>query len=211
VFYFKEMNLAPGWDIELEDYDAMSTNPALRLQQAMDLATLGFFLDKTTGSLDKKDFARAAKLHVPSRGYDLEATERAAAAQIPKKIEKGEPFQPRTFDDPMIFAEVLLGWLRGPGRRADPQITIQVEQVWQFYVTWAVTQVMPGMGAPGGGGGQGGGAGPGGPDQSAPGGTPNNPGHLGTDRPIGQQAGETMQNADKSGERAAKTASQPGR
>lgn len=202
VFHFSDMNLQPGWDIELEEHDGMSTNPALRLQQALDLHNTGYFIDQQTGMLDKKAFARAAKLRVADKGYDIEATERAAAAAIPKKLEQGIPVQPRTFDDPLIFAEVLLGWLRGPGRRADPQLSMQVEQVWQFYVMWAMTGQ---MGQAPMAGQQQGGAGAGGPDTTAPGGSANVPGHLGTDRPIAQQSQQQVSQADASAERSART------
>jgi hypothetical protein len=205
VHYYQDMNLTDGWDVQLEEHDGMSTNPAIRLQQTMDLANLGYFIDSTTGGFDKKAFARAAKLHVPDKGYDIEATERAAAAQIPKKVERGEPVIPRTFDDPHIFAEVLLGWLRGPGRRSDPAISMMVEQIWQFYVMWALTGQMGQMpGQMGMGMGPEGGAGPGGPDQTAPGGTPNNVGHLPSGT-VAQDARAMTQQADITGERAAQT------
>jgi hypothetical protein len=215
-YYIYEMNLSGPIDVELEAHDGASSNPALRLQQGIDLANLGYFLDPATGILNKKDFARFTKLHDVSSGYNMEATERASAAAIPAKIKRGEQVIPNTFDDPMIFAEVLLGWLRGPGRRADPMLTQQVEMIWQFYVMWAMTGAMPGTGFPAVGVAPGepgqmmnpmmaqGGPGAGGPDQSAPGGSANNPGHLGSDRPIAAQAGQTTAMADNRAEGAAR-------
>lgn len=214
VYHFYEMNLRPGWDIELEEHDGLSTNPAVRLQQVNDLANLGYFIDPQTGMLDKKGFARAAKLHVAERGYNLEATERAAAAAIPSKIKRGEPVVPHTYDDPLIFGEVLLGWLRGPGRREDPMLSMQVEQIWQFYVMWAMSGQMPGNGfpavssAPGMGMQQGGpnqtGSGTG-SDQSAPGGSANNPGHIGSDQSIQGAADTAVSQADRTGDKLART------
>lgn len=221
IYYFEEMNISGLVDVELEEHDGASNNPALRLQQGMDLANLGYFMDMNTGMLDRKSFARFTKLHDSSAGYNMEATERAAAAAIPMKVKRMEPVVPHTFDDPMIFAEVLLGWLRGPGRREDPMLSQQVEMIWQFYVMWAMTGQMPGTGfpamstGPGGKGQQGmlmapamGGPGAGGPDQSAPGGSTNNPGHLGTDAPIASQASQTMSMADNAGESQARVQQQ---
>jgi hypothetical protein len=112
---FQSLNLLqPGWDIRMEQEEGMSRNPAIRKQEAMELAQIGFFMDPATGLLDKKAFARAAKLRTPDAGYDQEATERAAASQIPYMIGMGKPWTPRTFDVPQIFMEVLGAWLRGP-------------------------------------------------------------------------------------------------
>ena len=223
VYYFYDMDLQGPIDVELEAHDGASNNPALRMQQGMDLATLGYFLDGATGLLDKKAFAKFTRLHDPSSGYNLEATERAAAAAVPAKVKRGEPVTPQTFDDPMIFAEVILGWLRGPGRREDPMITEQVKMIWEFYMMWALTGAMPGTGFPAAVGPKGtpiqmmapgmdqggeGGAGPGGPDQSAPGGSANNPGHLGSDRPIAAQAQQQTSLADHRAEGQARVQSQ---
>ena len=204
AFTFSEMNLKPGWDIVLEEVDSLSTNKAVRFQQAMDLVGTGYFADPATGALDKKLFARKAGLQDPEKGYDVEATERAAARQIPYKLMRNEQFQPHYFDDPKIFAETLIGWLRGPGRRADPSLAQQVEQVWMFYTQWAVSLEM----GTGGGGmppvpGQE--ASQPGTDQSAPGGSANNPGHIGAEQQgVGAEAQQTVQNADQTGEREAR-------
>ena len=212
VYHFYEMNLAPGFDVELEEHDGMSTNPAIRFQQSMELGNIGYFVDTQTGALDKKAFARAAKLHVSDKGYNTEATERAAAAQIPARIKQGLPVEPHSYDDPMIFAEVLVAWLRGPGRREqDVMVTQQVEQIWMIYMQWAMAgqmQTQPGQGPSTGVPGGQGGAGPGGPDMSAPGGSPNNPGHMGTDRPIAAGAQQTVAMADQRAEKSAQVTAQ---
>lgn len=225
VYYFAEMNLGELVDVELEEHDGLSNNPAIRLQQCQDLATMGYYGDPATGGFDKKAFARAAKLHDPGAGYNMEATERAAAGAIPKMIENGMMVVPHTFDDPILFAEELLAWLRGPGRRADPMLTQMVEAIWHFYVEWAMTGMMPTIGFPAisvatgqGGpfeaqqvmapGADEGGAGPGGPDQSAPGGSANNPGHLSSDQMIAGQAQAKVSQADRYSEGAARTTQQ---
>lgn len=202
--YLRDLELLnPGWDLRMEQEDGLSRNPAVRLTQAMDLANIGFFIDPMTGLLDKKSFSRYAKLGMPDEGYDTQATERAAAASIPILVEQGIPWQPHMFDDPIIFEEELRSWLRGPGRKGDPMISMQVEQVWMYYAQWAMTGMMgppptePSAGAPVGGASQAG------TDQSAPGGTPNTPGHLGGT--IMGRANSAVQQADQQGENAART------
>lgn len=203
TYSFSEVNLEDGFDILVEQEDGLSRNPAVRLTQALDLMNAGVFTDPMTGITDVKSFMRHAKLNLPRAGYDSEATERAAASQIPYRIEKGEPVEPGLEDDPHMFNEELLGWLRGPGRRADPQLREQVRQVWAYYATWAHTGSPPQGGA---GAANQGGAGLGGPDQSAPGGTPNSPGRVpgGGGGSIAQEAGQQISMADQAGEAQAR-------
>lgn len=206
TFSFDEISLAPGFDIQIEQEDGLSRNPAVRMTQALDLMNAGVFTDPMTGMPDIKSFMRHAKLRLPQAGYSIEATERAAASQVPYLIQEGQQHTPAPENDPMIFAEELLGWLRGPGRRADPMVLDQVRQIWQFYVAWAMQGAPPApLGQPLGGGG-GGGPGVGGPDQSAPGGSPNNPGRLGTDRPQGilPEAQQQVASADRAAESIAR-------
>jgi len=178
TYSFEQMNLTGDYDVQIEEEDGLSRNPAVRLTQAADLANLGYYMDPATGVFDKKAFSRHANLKRPESGYDHEASERAAASQIPYNFKKGIPHQPQMWDLPHIFAEELEGWLRGPGRREDQIVVQQVAQVWMFYVQWAMAaqagQPPPPMRTMGG-------SGRGGPDQSAQGGSTNNPGHLGTD------------------------------
>lgn len=206
--YLRDLELLkPGWDLKMEQEDGLSRNPAVRLTQAMDLANIGFFMDPMTGMLDRKAFARYAKLGLPDQAYDTQATERAAAATIPTLIQQGIPWQPHLFDDPVIFEEELRSWCRGPGRKCDPMILMQVEQVWMYYAQWAMTgQMNPA--APGAGPAQAkapGAAGPSqaGNDMTAPGGTPNNPGHVSST--IGARAQSQVQQADQYGENMANT------
>ena len=204
TYSFDELQLSPGHDVQVEQEDGLSRNPAIRQQQAIDLknAAPEMFMDPMTGMPDPKKFVRFARIKLHDGGFEMEATERAAASQIPYKIQEGVQFQPQPEDDPMIFAEELLGWLRGPGRREDPMLTDQVRQIWQFYVSWASTGMPPMAGGPMGQAGPGApGAGPGGPDQSAPGGSANNPGNIGSD--ASAQVGQ----ADKQAEGQAKVQS----
>ena len=203
-FSFNEITLSPGYDVQIEQEDGLSRNPAVRITQALDLLNAGVFTDPVTGIPDVKQFMLQAKINLPKAGYDMEATERTAASQVPYVIEKGGQHIPQLEDDPMIFSEELLGWLRGPGRRADPMHRDHVREIWKFYTEWAVTG---GPAAPVGGmeGGPTGGAGGGGPEMTAPGGTPNSPGHIpGGGNPIAAQAGQDVAQADKTAESRAR-------
>jgi hypothetical protein len=88
-------------------------------------------------------------------------------------------------------------------------IATQIEQAWQFYTQWAISG-MPPTGMPLSGNGEEGSEA--GSDQSAPGGSANNPGHMGTDlsggSDIGAEAGATVQQADRTAESAARTTAQ---
>lgn len=203
TFCFEDLILKPGWDVQVEQEDGLSRNKAIRFQQALELKNGApeLFMDPMTGQPDGKKFVRYAGLNLREGGYDLEATERAAASQLPYLLKQGQPHIPQYENDPMIFAEELLGWLRGPGRREDPNFVQQVRQIWMFYASWAAMGQPPGaiggpMGDPAGQ--QQPGAGPGGPDMTAQGGSPNNPGHMGSDL-MGQAAGQAAQ-ADQAAE-----------
>jgi hypothetical protein len=205
TYSFDAIQLSPGFDIHLEQEDGLSRNPAVRMTQAMDLLNAGVFMDMQTGQPDMKAFMRHAKLRLPQSGYDAESTERAVASRIPYLIENGQTHYPSVEDDPFIFAEELLGWLRGPGRRSSDEVKEMVRQVWMFYTAWA-SQGMPPGEVDGMGGGMGG-PGVGGPDQSAPGGTMNRPGRIqepGRSGSIGQEAGQQVGMADRQAEQTAR-------
>lgn len=205
MYYLKQLNLSPGWDVQLEAEDGMSRNRAVRLQQAMELLGTGFFTDPQTGMLDKKAFAQAAKLNTPVSGHDAEASERAAAASIPEKIRRGEPYQPMPFDDPEMFAEELLGWLRDARFREDPALIGQVNQFFQYYVMWAETGVMPDTGAISGAQ-----AGQSQAGQSATGqgGSPSSFAGTSPELAVGQQAANTVGQADQAAEATARMTAQ---
>ena len=204
-FSFGQIKLTPGYDVQVEQEDGLSRNPAVRITQSLDLLNAGVFTDATTGVPDIRAFMRHAKINLPHSGYDVEATERAAASQVPYLIMEGKAHIPGLEDDPMIFAEELIGWLRGPGRRAEPAIRDHVREIWKFYTQWAVTGGPP---SPVGGmeGGPSGGSGAGGPEMTAPGGTPNSPGHVpgGTGVSIGQEASSSVVEGDRSAEAQAR-------
>ncbi len=201
TYSFDEVDLTGAQDVQVEEQDGLSRNPAIRFNEVLQLATVGqgaMFINPRSMAFDKKAFARAAKLKLPDLGYDTEATERAAAQQIPYLMMRGMSYQPQEFDDPMIFAEELLGWLRGPGRQANPQLTQAVKQVWMYYQQWIAMQQMPnpmmamqaeqGASQPG--------------QMSAPGGTPNGPVPPGASG-IQAQAGQAVSNADQTGDNLA--------
>ena len=196
TYSFKAVKLLRrGWDLRLEEEDGMSRNKAVRKTEALDLANVGYFMDPATGQLDKKGFARAAGLKSADRGYDYEATERARASEIPYMFERGESWTPQMIDIPHLWKEELEGWLRGPGRRADEYVFQEVMRAWQFYTMWAMTGMLPpGIGQP-----QAGAPPPMPTDQTAQGGTTNNPGHIGTDTSPGDQS-TIESNADSYGE-----------
>lgn len=206
TFSFSELNLSPGWDIQMEVEDGLSKNQALRLTQAGEMLQWGVFTDPQTGMPDMRKFVRVARIKVPGVGPDLVSPDYAAAMDLIRKVKRGEPAEPQSFDDAVIFAEVLYGWLKSHGRREDPFIVQQIEQMWQFYTQWAVSG-MPPQGVPvTGASGQG--------DASAPGGTPNNSGMLGTDLAagntgqVGSEAGAMIQQADGAAEQGARTTTQ---
>jgi hypothetical protein len=199
---FEELNLQPGWDIDVEESDGLSRNPAIRMNEVMQLAQVGngaFFMNPQTGAFDTKAFARMAKLNLPMQDFDTEATEGAVASAIPYLMAQGYTHQPMPEDDPMVFSRKLLGWLRGPGRKADPSLSGAVRQVWMYYQSMAMQQqpqpgqLPQGPSAPGS-------------DVTAPGGTMNNPGMLGTNLApsVGDEAGQSVANADSTGDNLAK-------
>jgi hypothetical protein len=198
TYSFKAVKmLKKGWDLRLEEEDGMSRNKAVRKTEALDLANIGFFVDPGTGMLDRKAFARAAGLKNADRGYDYEATERARASELPYIFERGQTWTPQLVDIPQIWKDELEGWLRGPGRRSDPYVYQEVMRAWQFYTAWAMTGMLPpGVGQP-----QAGAPPPMPADQTAPGGTPNNPGHLASGMAPGGSTADTITSqADSYGE-----------
>lgn len=125
-------NLHPGWDIVVEVTDGMSHNPAIRLNQALELWNSGVLVN-AAGAPDVKKFYRLSGLKFADTGFDFDASERAVASQIPRKIANGEMVMIQAEDDPQIFSETLLEWLRGPGRHAPAEVTDQVRQIWMAY------------------------------------------------------------------------------
>ncbi len=202
-YAWSEMELAEGWDLIIAEEDSLSKNPALRLNQAIELLQAGVFTDMATGKPDMRTFKRAAGLRVPGISPDISEGERAYAAQVPKRIENGEGFEPAPWDDVEVMTEELLAWLRGPGRTAEPGLRNMVGKIWMAYaqmnsITGLDRKLMPsGMPPPRGGGAKGGiGAGqlPG--DGQRPAG--------GTNQPVGGEARDVSRSADQMAENQAR-------
>lgn len=124
-----------AWNVRLDEVDITAQNPVLRRQLAMELLGVGYFNDNPENPQmpNMRAFARFARLKFPGSGIDLKSNEYTYAAQIPERIARGEQFQPTPEDDAAVFAEELLGWLRGAGRRAPEQLRQQIRQLWLFY------------------------------------------------------------------------------
>jgi rubrerythrin len=140
---WSEMNLLPGWDIELVEEDSLSKNPALRLQEALELLQAGVFTDPLTGIVDIKAFKRSAGLRLPGIAPDMNSSERAYADSIPEQIKRGGQFVPRPWDDCEIIVESLTAWLRGPGRNEDPVLVDMVGRIWVAYADILKMQQRP--------------------------------------------------------------------
>lgn len=142
-YTWEDMNLNPGWDVQLVEEDSLSKNPALRLQEAQGLLQMGVFSDPQTGQVDIKSFKRAAGLRLPGVAPDLTSSERAYADAIPEMIRRGIPFQPRAWDDCEIMAEGLMAWLRGAGRNESEDLVQAVGRIWMAYMTMLQQQQRP--------------------------------------------------------------------
>lgn len=215
VYSFNDLRFDEGWDLVLEMEDGLSQNPAIRLQQVSGMANLPVFIDQKTGTFNVAAFADMARLKIPGISVDLNGPEYAAATAMIKGIETDQPnVTPQMYDDPEIFAKVLLQWLRTHGRRnLDPILTSKIQALWMYYTQLLVGQPSaPPMGVFGQEQ-----ASPAGSTQSAPGGTPNNPGQIGTmamsaspgqptegDNPVLKDASGTLQAADGAAETAAR-------
>ena len=131
---FADMHLNPGYDVDVQEDDSLSTNHAVRLEQALSLWNAGLFTDPATGLPDRKTFAQVARLRIPGVGPATKAADHARAAAIPELLAQGQPYQPKDWDDPDIFAEELLAWLKGPGTNESPQLVEQVAGIWRIYM-----------------------------------------------------------------------------
>jgi hypothetical protein len=139
IYAWKSANDTPGWDVFLAEEDSLSKNPQMRLQQALNLLQAGYFTDPQTGMPNWREFRRMARLQTAKIGPDADTAERIRAAQIPEQIKRalvdeGPMPTPQPWDDAMIRAEELLGWLRTAGQTEEPQVVQIVAQLWQTYV-----------------------------------------------------------------------------
>jgi hypothetical protein len=136
VYEFNTINLSPGWDIEVQQEDSLSSNKAVRFQQVGNLVQLGYYIDPSTGGLDKKAFARDAGLKPTNISVESDTSDHMTAAGIPEMVRRGVQYQPQPWDNPDIFAEELELWLKGPGRnpKESPEVIQQVGELWMQYV-----------------------------------------------------------------------------
>lgn len=202
-----------GWNLILADEDALSKNPALRLQQAVLLWDKGVYNNEATGLPDKKKFMRHANLRMPGMVPDAEGAHRAYAAMIPERVMRGEPFQPKPWDDALICAQEICDWLRVEGDKQPGPVVMEVFRLWTIYVQAALaqgadprtlTQPNPALAGP--------------PQQGAGGGAPGAPGALpagpGTGAPpaptVSGEAGQLIQQADASAEGSARASRKEG-
>lgn len=203
TFAWSEMNLNPGWDVELYEEDSLSKNPALRLQQAERLLSAGVFNDPTKGNLpDMRLFKKVAGLKLPGVGPDLDGAERVYASSVPDLIAHNAYEGPMPWDDAAIMAEELLGWLRTQGRTAPRSLLEQVYKVWEVYMR-TLGEVVPPLGeAQGQGQGQ----------QQRP--QPKQPSGMGAgaepQQPPVMQASEEIHQADQGAEALAQAAPHEG-
>ena len=140
-YAWDQVNIRAGWDLIIADEDALSKNPALRLQQAILLWDKGLYLDASQVP-DKKAFMRHAGLRMPGMGPDIDSAHRAYAAQIPDMLERQIQVIPKPWDDPKICAEELIVWLRGEGLHKPDWLVQQVAQLWMLYSMTIQPQTM---------------------------------------------------------------------
>lgn len=195
TYTFKDLNLKPGWDIDVQEDDALSDNKAVRLTQNFELWDRGIFNNPATGMPDVKTFASKAKIKLPWLSKETTSADRATASSIPKLLEMGQQYEPKPWDDSDIFAEELTAWLKGPGRNADPMLVQQVAQYWQLYSmsSQAGMQAQQGMASS---------------MQGATGGGQASASALPADPSVGAEAEAMVQQADQAGETAARTQTQ---
>lgn len=138
TYYFDDLNLSPGWDVDIQEEDSLSKNQAVRLSQAMELAngpvTSQLFIDSKTGQFDVKRFIAKSGIKMPDMTPETRSGDHAWAAAIPAMLKNGEDYTPQPWDDPEIFVEELEAWLKGPGRTEVSSLVQKVGQFYTFYV-----------------------------------------------------------------------------
>lgn len=133
-FSWAMCNLKPGWDIILSESDSLSSNRALRQQQAREYLNDGVFMDPRTGGPDFRKYMRVAGLKIPGVGPDQDSNEHSYFAKVPEMVAQGIPFSPQIEDDAAIAVEELQGWLRGPGRTAPAPVVQTIRQIFMWYL-----------------------------------------------------------------------------
>lgn len=191
--------------IYLEQDDGLSSNKAVRLQEVMNLISVGVLTDQTTGMVDQKAVSRLLKIKLPQQGFDAKASEYIAAQAVIKKVEDGQiPVQLEVVDDPAIFAETFMHWLRTKGRlpSVDMNVKAEIERLYMvctFTIRQAAMQqaqaAQPQPGQVGASNAQ---------TQSSQGGSPNKDQNALAGGGIAGNANETVKQADKAGEAQAR-------
>lgn len=186
--------------------DGMSSNSAIRQQQAASLLQLGLFGNPMDGTIDKAQFAEAAGLKLPGLIPSMADTEVQAANAAIKILEDGKPYQPKPYDDAGVFAQVLYDWLQSNGRmqeQKNPYFVQQVTDLQMYYAQQKFLQMQT-MGPPVPAGGEPGqGASQSSSNQSAPGGSPNS---AIQDEGTAGEAEGIKKKADQDGESAVRAA-----
>ena len=133
-YAFEQINLNPGYDVDIQEDDSLSTNKAIRMQEALNLWNAGVLVNPETGVPDVKLFFRMAGIKATNFGPDATSADHAIGAAIPYMLEAGQPWQPKPWDNPEVMVEELTGWLKSAGRNKPAGLQAQVAQLWQFYM-----------------------------------------------------------------------------
>lgn len=204
MFKAKKSNVA------IQPSDGLSGNSALRQQQANTMVQLGLL--GAPGQIDKSAYVKISGINVPGFIPDSSDTEIQAALSAIKILEDGQPYQPKVYDDPNIFCNTLMSWLRSNGRRQEqinPTLVQQVSDLFQYYQNqiFQAQQAAAAQAAPTGPGGPGQPSSTAGNNSSAPGGSPNAPqANQSSGASTNDAAAEITKNADKAGESAVRGA-----
>lgn len=204
LFLFQDIKFkSRGSNVGIQPSDGMSSNAAIRQQQADTKLQLGLFIDPLSGQIDKEQYAKAAGLKIPGLISTRNSKEVLAANAAIAQLKDGYPYEPRIYDDAQVFTDVIYEWLQDYGRlyeSTNPQWVQNVSDLWMYYQQklFQQKQAMAASAAPQEpGGGKPASNSSGG--QSAPGGSPNNA--VPPDGPSGN-AEQIKKNADRQGEAA---------
>ena len=207
IYSFQDLKFSmKGSNVGIVPSDGLSSNPALRRNDAANLLGQGFFGQPGMPDFKFGLYAKMAGVKVPGLVPDIGDAQVQAAVAATKQMEDGIQFQPQPWDDAEKFVKIFQDWLVVNGRyqqQKNPQAVQSISQAMQYYMQIlfeaqaAAAQAAPG---PDGQPAPNTGASPVGPGQSAPGGTPNNAGGD-----ISQNANDAIKNADKQGESLARS------
>ena len=205
TYSFDGISADDNYDVTISQIDSLSKNPALRRQEAREYLADGVFTDPSTGMPDFQLYMRVAGLKIPGVGPDVQGHEESYFSTLPERLDAGEPFTPRPWDDSRIAVKTLVGWLRGAGRSAPEPLQMQIGLIYMYYLS--MMQPMPSdnkiTGSPGVPMQQAPpaqvGMGPGAMPGSSPGPQQTKPQQQGS---IAQDSANTIRQADQAGEKA---------